>query len=334
VVGALDDGTWHPGSWWERWTGRGRRSGWYLRLVLLGVALLALFVTLNSFYRRELYHYTGAASWMWTTSEVQTAQPTAGLFFHHLQLADRPLRAVAKVCGDRQYVLWINGLPALAGRNRPGFRLDVVQVGDLLDAGDNVIALEVRSPTSVGGVLFALDLEPSPEGRRAGDPRGRNVVVSGPDWRVTETWSGGVEAPPEEGSRPPWIWGRPPDHPWSYPSAVVHERPLVHSVVSDARVLEADDFVASGPGRWLCELAQPLVGFLWLDLEKRPRGMTIEVASRYPGDQQPPAHAAVVSLPGQRRWLFPGWVAGDRVVVSGTRPPARLELVEAVGRPD
>lgn len=300
---------------------------WQLRVVAVVTAVVALLLLLRGFYQRELYHLTGAAQWMWVSDDVAEPRPSAGLFFRTVWLNDHPQRAVAKVCGDQQYVLWINGQPAMAGHNRPGFHLDVVPVTDLLTAGANSIVVEARSPTSVGGVLFALDLTPSAEGRRAGDPRGRNVVVSGPDWRVTTRWERGAFDGERVHAAHPWIWGRPPDHPWAYPTPVLYERPLVQAMVSEPLRLAGSDLTHSGRGRWAHPLPSGFAGVLWIDLTKgSPRPSAVGVAADHGGPQLLP----VVDLPGQARWLYPGWVKGVRVVVEGSRPPGMLELVEAM----
>lgn len=307
-------------------------SSWHLRFCLAGLIILCVLLLLRGFYRRELFHFAGDAQWMWCTSDVLENRPTAALFVTVLRLHGRPLRAVAKVCGERQYVLWVNGQPAMAGRNRPSFRLDVVPITDLLAAGDNVIAIEARSHTSVGAVLFALDLFPGAEGRRAGDPRGRSVLVSGPDWRVIDEWGRGPEGLEPSAGRPPWIWGRPPDHPWTYPPPQVHSRAIVQAVISDPLQLAGGDFELVGPGLWMHRLDRFMSGFLWIDLDAGLGNGEVWIG---PADDAGAGlaaqSAAVVSLPGQRRWLFPGWFEGDTVVVRGAKPPASAQLVEGLG---
>ncbi len=312
---------------WSPLRGLSPERRWQLRVAAVLAAAVALLLLLRGFYQRELYHLTGAAQWMWVSDDVRERRPSAGLFIRTVWLNDHPQRAVAKVCGDQQYVLWINGQPAMAGHNRPGFHLDVVPVTDILTAGANSIVVEARSPTSVGAVLFALDLTPSAEGRRAGDPRGRNVVVSGPDWKVTTRWQpGAFDGGPVRATQP-WIWGRPPDHPWAYPTPVLHERPLVQAMVSEPVRLAASDLRPAGRGRWTHALPPGFGGLLWLDLAKgSPAPTEVGVVVAHGG----PVLLPVVELAGQERWLYPGWVTGSRVVVEGTQPPAMLELVEAI----
>jgi hypothetical protein len=301
------------------------RSRWWLGVTAATGGLLILLLLLLGFYRQELYHYTGTAEWIWVTNQVDHPRPTAALFIKGLTLFDRPQRAVAKICGDRQYVLWINGQPAMAGRNRPKFHLDVVPVTDLMKAGRNIIAVEVRSYTSVGAVLFALDLTPSAEGRRHGDPRGRNVIVSDRSWGVTESWTGGMpDMLPDHPARP-WVWGRPPDHPWSYPPPVLHERTLVQATLGDVHHLTARDFKRVGPQRWICNLETPFGGLMWLTINPDGTSDTIAMIAR--GAHRPAKRpAAVVNLLGETRWLYPGRVRGDEIIVTGAHPPAGIDL--------
>lgn len=303
-----------------------------MRIAVAVAAVVCLLLLLRGFYRRELYHLTGAAQWLWVTGEVQVSKPTAGVFFFPFTLHDRPSRAVAKVCGDRQYALWINGQLAASGRNRPGFRLVVVPVTDLMTAGRNVIAVEARSPTSVGAVLFALDLEPSVEGRRAGDPRGRNVVVSGPMWRVATSWSPGMPADVPARTSAPWVWGKPPDHPWSYPDPVFQERPLIQAVVGEPRRIDRSEFRPCGEACWAAPLGGSFAGLVRLHLD--PAAAPVRAAriagGRSEGGAGSAATADVLTVPGQRSWLFPGRVSGQRLEAIGPAPPLSVELVETI----
>ncbi len=300
-----------------------RARRWFrLKLLAAAGAVVLLLLLLRGQFRHELYHLTGEASWMWVTGDVAERRPVAGIFVREFSLADRPRRAVAKICGDPQYTLWINGHLVLTGHNRPGFRLDVVPVTDLLHPGRNLIAVEAGSPTSVGGVLFALDVEPGPEGLRAGDPRGRSVIVSGADWRVFTRWTPGILERRVPGGRRPWIWGRPPDHPWSYPVPRLHEAPLVQSLAAEPRKITAA--TATGPRCWRYELGSDFTGLVWVEVPAGgPAGW------RVVSDGAPPPwdSLAVVTVPGRRRWLLPAvWTRAFLVMEGPARPPV-LEVV-------
>lgn len=293
-----------------------------LKLLAWAGGVVLLLLLLRGQFRHELYHLTGEASWMWVTGDVAQKRPVAGIFVRDFSLADRPRRAVAKICGDRQYTLWINGHLVLTGHNRPGFRLDVVQVTDLLRPGRNVIAVEAGSPTSVGAVLFALDLEPGPEGLRAGDPRGRSVIVSGPDWRVFTRWVPGVFDRAITGGDRPWIWGRPPDHPWSYPVPRLHEAPLVQSLAGEPRRITTAR--QAGEGCWRYELGEGFSGLVWVELPPGgPAGWSV-VDDAWPA---PWDRLDVVTVPGRRRWLLPSVWTGSFLILEGPARPPALEVV-------
>ncbi len=295
-------------------------------LAVVGVAVL-LVLLLRGNYRRELYHLTGPASWMWVGDDVSRSRPTAGLFVRTFTLADRPSRAVAKVCGDRQYVLWINSFLVSTGHNRPRFGLDVVPVTDLLREGLNVIAIEASSPTSVGAVLFSMDLEPGPEGLRSGDPRGRNAIVSGPGWTVTGQWSTQALATGLAEGHRPWIWGTPPDHPWSYPEPRLLAEPLVQSMGGEPRCIPGSAAERAGDRAWRYRLGERFHGLVWIDVAgRRPAGRWI-VRTGPPGDGTGRLPIHVVPLPGARRWLLPEVASGPELVVEGPAAAPDIEIV-------
>jgi len=305
--------------------GISRRGRWAAGVVLWMAGIIALLLLLRGAYRQELYHFTGAAQWIWVGGDVREPVPTSGLFSLGFHLGARPLKGVAKVCGDRSYVLWINGQPVMSGRNRPGFHLDVVPVTDLLTGGDNLIVVETRSPTSVGGLLFSLDLVPSGAGRRAGDPRGRNVIVSGPDWNMsTRWWPGLPDVAPGAGKRP-WVWGRPPDHPWGYPRALRHKEPLAQAITGEPLVLRSGDFRLEGDGVWRCRLEKPFAGVVWLRGELPPGGELALRVGRGAGGGE--GFIPIVPLEGQDSYLVAGRLSGQVVELRGPGPPPELRLV-------
>lgn len=314
-------------------TGRGGgawltpRQLWVLRLIVTGLALASLFLYLRGFYRQELYHFTGGAQWIWISDDVRAPEPTACVFYRILELHERPLEAVAKVCGDRSYVLWINGQPALSGYNRPDYHLDVVSVTDLLAPGPNLIAIEARSPTSVGGVLFSLDLVPSEEGWREGDPRGRNVLVSDRSWRVLDRAWPGFPGRAPAGGRVPWVWGRPPDHPWVYPAPIRYQLPLAQATRGDEVRIPSAKLRRNGQGVWRYDLHRLFTGLLWLEGKLPPSAtMKIRVSRHGEPDSRAPFRTVVV-LPGQTRWLVAGIVRGSVLEIKSETPPPSIVLM-------
>ena len=145
------------------------RNGRRLALIGLAVVLLVAGRGVHRMWARQLSHLTGDAEWVWSTDALERIHQEAGLFVATFRVEAPTRSALLKVCGDREYVAYVNGTVAGCGWSRPGFRLDLLDVAHLLRVGANTLAVEVRSPTPVGGVLVALDVEGI----------GSNVVATG-----------------------------------------------------------------------------------------------------------------------------------------------------------
>lgn len=281
--------------------------------VLLATAVAVVMV--HRFWIAELSHVTGEAQWMWVTDQLERVSPTHGLFVASFSLPIPPREALLKVCGDREYVVYANGTPAACGWSRPGFRLDLYDIGHLLRQGDNVLAVEVRSPTPVGGVLLALDV--------AGV--GANVVASGRSFVMRPRFSLAAQEPHD--LPVPVLWGRPPRQPWGYPRIVSHPRTLDETLVLDPIRLEQRDGVALAGGGIRFDLPHEVEGFLWLELEGDGE---VYVATGREGDLDEEAARAraqvAVRSPGQRRWLDP-WPRSLRSIwVFARELPTAAEL--------
>ncbi len=289
-----------------------RRQPFFV-LVLAGVTVLSV-AALHGFWERRLSHLTGDAQWIWVTNEFGSLHPQAGLFVATLHLDGPPPSALLKVCGDREYVVYVNGTPAACGWSRPGFRLDLFDVAHLLKQGDNVIAAEVRSPTPAGALLLALDVEGV----------GRNVLVSGPAFVARARFS---LAAHDALDRPvPVRWGVPPRNPWGYPKPLSHPRTLDEAVVEEA--VRAEIRPAPGGG-WEISFPRPVFGYLWLEFE----GDGLAFVATPDGDGPFPdlrwmrgqAHFAV-RLNGQTRWLEPEPKRFFKVYVFGMQRPVGAEV--------
>jgi len=283
-------------------------------LVMLLAAALAV-VMVHRFWVAELSHVTGEAQWMWVTDQLERVSPTHGLFVASFSLPAPPREALLKICGDREYVVYANGTPAACGWSRPGFRLDLYDIGHLLRQGDNVLAVEVRSPTPVGGVLLALDV--------AGV--GANVVTSGRSFVLRRRFSLGAREPDDHPV--PVLWGRPPRQPWGYPQMVSHPRTLDEVMVLDPIRLEQRDGVALPRGGMRFELPEEVEGYLWLE---RGGDGEVYLATGHEGDLDDAAARAraqaVVSGRGQDRWLDPMPRRLRSVWVFARELPAAVEI--------
>ena len=273
-------------------------------------------ITVHAFWTRELSHLTGRAQWIWVTDVLTPIHTQGALFVATLRLHAPPPGALLKVCGDREYVVYINGTPAACGWSRPGFRLDLYDVGHLLRQGENLIAAEVRSPTPVGALLLALDV----------DGVGRNVLVSGPAFVARSEFSLAVTDPSD---RPvPVRWGTPPRFPWGYPKPLPHPRTLDETVVEDPVRISGPAGRALAGGGWEFALAHPVYGYLWLEVSGDGPAFAAtagpdEVAST---DSWRERASPVVRLRGQRRWLDPQPHLISKVYVFGLQRPAAVEV--------
>ena len=146
---------------------------------------------------------TGRAAWLWYTSRLPEPRPLRFWATRDFELPVKPGRALAKVFVDREHVLYVNGVRAGGASQRPGDPLALYEVAALLSAGPNRVALEAASPTGIGGVLFALDVESF----------GRDALVTDAGWRVDLD----PAAVSRGGRYRPVVWGRPPQYPWGYP---------------------------------------------------------------------------------------------------------------------
>jgi hypothetical protein len=292
-----------------------RRSQRFLVLTLaVGVFLGGYAV--NRYWTGELSHFTGGAEWIWTTNALERPHPEAGLFVASLDLDAPPPSALLKVCGDREYVVYINGSPAACGWSRPGFRLDLFDVGHLLRQGPNVIAAEVRSPSPAGGLLLALDV----------GGVGTNVLVSGPTFSWRRRFALGPHDPSDR--RVPVVWGAPPRYPWGYPKLAPHPATLDEVVHEDPIRVDAAAARRLPGGGWEFDLARPTFGYLWLEFagdESASESTTAETGVVDVGAMRGRAQP-VVRIAGQQRWLDPQPRILARVCVFATSAPRAVEV--------
>lgn len=290
------------------------RSRWLGVLGLAG-AVLASGLLVHRFWVRELSHLTGQAQWIWVTDTLERVHPVAGLFVASLRLNAPTPGALLKVCGDREYVVYVNGTPAGCGWSRPGFLLDLYDVGHLLHQGENVLAVEVRSPTPTGGLLLALDVEGV----------GRNVLVSGPDFVSRDRFGLGPPGPGDLAI--PVTWGGPPLFPWSYPAPRSRPKTLDGIVVEEPERRGMDTARPLARGGWEFILPRAMYGYLWVELEGdgldyvATAAAVASDADRLRGIAQP-----IARIRGQQRWLDPEPKTMGAVYVFGRYRPRAIEI--------
>jgi len=285
-------------------------------VLLAAAALIGAGLVVHRFWLRELSHMTGDARWIWVTDTLERVHPVAGLFVAPLRLGAPPPSVLLKVCGDREYVVYVNGTAAACGWSRPGFNLDLYEVGQLLHQGDNVVAVEVRSPTPAGGVLLALDV--------AGV--GRNVLVSGPAFVLRKRHALGAPGPGD--TLPvPVTWGAPPRFPWGYPSPRPRPRSLDAIVVEEPLRWEIDTATELERGGWKLVLDRPHFGYLWLDFDGDGLDYLATTAEAAADADALRAQAQpIVRVSGQRAWLDPEPRVIGAIYVFGRYRPRAFEI--------
>ena len=166
-----------------------RTLAWALALAASGAAAAR---AADLAWRRMESPATGGAKWIWSTDDVRAPRPARFTAIRSIALdADVP-SARARIFVDRGYRFFLDGRLAASGGMKPGDPMDTVDL-PALARGVHTLALEAESPTGIGGILFALDLE----------GRGRAAVVSDGAWGI--------------GARPAFVWGDPPMYPWGFP---------------------------------------------------------------------------------------------------------------------
>ena len=312
-------------------------------LLVLAVALLALGTRAVSAVVARLTLPTGGARWIWVERERTDRSPVAFYAVRDFFLDEVPPRARLLALADPEYILTLNGERIGAGQYVPGdsgppvARLDVYEVGDLLQVGGNRLIVELRSDRGAGGFLAAL---------RDGD--GKTLVRTDGDWRIfgrhhfglLRGWlplgpSGGLP------SEPAFSWGLPPIGRWGRPEAgpvrprlpeLIRGQPVSGTRLAAPRIPALPP--ASARRLALFDWGREVTGYLVLQM---PSGEGLRTALFFTGVGVPdplrerPAGAVLV-MTGRRSWMDVrprrfryALVLGDRPLAARVLPvdPAR-----------
>ena len=140
------------------------------------------------------------ARWIWIERSPDP-RPVHFSAVREFELASPPPAAEARIFVDRSFQLWINGTRAGIGTRAPGDPAAKFEVGPLLRAGTNAVAIVAESPRGLGGILFSLRIGSAPpavvsDGRWTVDPSGRQLT------RRTGAFAVVIGTPPMH----PWRW--------------------------------------------------------------------------------------------------------------------------------
>jgi hypothetical protein len=254
----------------------------------------------------------GAAEWVWVELPERLPSPVAFYAVRDFSLAEAPGGGEAaavelRLLGDEEYVVWVNGQRVGSNRYAPGAPLDVYRVGDLLLAGPNRLAVELRSSRGAGGLLAALVTTGDEDGVAP-----RMLLATDESWRVARRHlpglvEGWVPVPGEEWAR---SWGLPPTGRWGMPVAGgVRPRLAAVGEPCDPVAAEvAEGANGGGPGRVIFDFGREVTGYLRVG---RPpdaplQGPTVSlfaVADRPVRPLTPGSGALpLVTLPGTPAW--------------------------------
>ncbi|NCO69387.1 MAG: hypothetical protein GW878_02550, partial [Acidobacteria bacterium] len=181
---------------------------------------------------------------------------------------------------------------------------------------DNTLIAELRSPTSAGGLLLALDV----------DGVGRNVLVSGLSFTFRNRFSLAAGRGPD--SEVPVVCGDPPRFPWGYPTLVSRPRTLDACVVEDpVRVPVARASELPGGG-WRFTVGRPVMGYLWIEFADDRPSWVVSMPHHDGVDFRWARSIAqpVIRVPGQTRWLDPEPREFGQVLVFGRGRPVAVEV--------
>lgn len=306
-------------------------------LLVIAVGLLALGTRAVSALVARLTLPTGGAQWIWVEREWTDRSPAAFYAVRDFFLDALPSRARLLALADPEYVLTLNGKRIGAGQympvdsGPPMAKLDVYEVGDLLQVGGNRLIAELRSDRGAGGFLAVLQ-----------DGNGKTLVRTDGDWRIfgrhhfglLRGWiplgpTGGLE------SKPAFSWGLPPIGRWGKPEAGA-VRPLFSELIQAQPVsgtrIAAPRMPALPPTSArrmaLFDWGREVTGYLVLNM---PAEDGLRTALFYTGAGVPdplrkrPA-GAVLAMTGRRSWMDVRPRRFRYALVIGDRPLAARVL--------
>jgi hypothetical protein len=251
-------------------------------------------------------------AWIWVDADARDVRPRVFLAVRDFELGRVPSNATARVLGDQEYVLWINGSRAGSGRYRAHAPLDTFDVSPLLRLGANRVALELRSAVGSGAAILSIV-----------DGAGQVLVATGAGWKVLpSSWRAGIAAGDLPKAPAAAVLGRSPLGRWGDPRPGP-QRPLFGDVVAGQRPVRARRFRRPlEGGRWrmlppgdegrpkLGELVEfdfgrPVTGYLVLAV-RNPERATLAGLLRFgfsPSDANGwPADAVAITADGRGHW--------------------------------
>ncbi|HEX5757821.1 MAG TPA: hypothetical protein VF121_01370 [Thermoanaerobaculia bacterium] len=274
---------------------------------------------------------TRGAEWIWAGWAAEATEPAVFHAARDFELDPVPAGARLLLLADEEYVLYVNGRRAGAGRYRTGAPLDVYPAAGLLQPGANRLLVELRSARGAGGLLARLE-----------DGAGRAIVVSDRSWLVfrrfrpglVRGWEGLDE--PAAAGEPAFSWGSPPVGRWDASEPGPPRAPLDERT---GRAVRPRAVAGDGAGELkLYDFGREVAGHLRLD--HRPgaeAGAALLLTGDRPPDPRGRAQGAVLFMPDGRSWFdarprrfrYALLVGAPSVTGARVLPLAGREAVEA-----
>lgn len=251
---------------------------------------------------------TGDAEWIWAALPPSSTEPVSFWAVRDFRLDEVPVLAELSLLADEEYVAHVNGRRVGSNRYAPGglgdraAPVDRYRVEGLLLAGDNRLAIELRSSRGAGGLLAALDLGP-----------GRRPILSDETWRIKRRHHSGLLGgwqplgdPAAGGAEEPYVWGRPPIGLWGRPREV-RPRPLAAAVAVPCEPLPAAARRSAAGARQLFDWGEEVYGYLTLRLDPalaaRPAvGLLLTGAAPRRPLEEAEIAVPIVPVPAQATW--------------------------------
>lgn len=247
------------------------------------------------------------ASWIWAPGVLKSVEPIAFFAVRDFDL-DEAGPAWLTIVADEEYVAYLNGRRVGSGSYRNRMPADFFEVGDVLKAGGNRLAVELRSSRGAGGLLANL---------RFGDEEKPRITTDG-TWRIFRRYDPAILHGWElEGGEPPVVWHRYPAGRWR-PEAPGEPRRWVDDGVP-GRTWRPPERARPVDGAWydlterqtlpelgarvIFDWGEKVTGALHLELATGGGEPGLLFASAIPPDDCPaPADGLVVPVPGRPSW--------------------------------
>ena len=252
------------------------------------------------------------AQWIWAPGLERHTTAQAFYAVRDFDLTAAPTKAEISIQADAEYILLVNGQRVGSNRYVAGAPLDRYEVSNYLRIGRNRLAVELRTPRGIGGLLCNLEIDADRAKR----------IVSDDRWMIQRRYQprlrrGEPLLPTAQRAK---AWARPPTGRWGWPK-IDALRPDLKTITLGKRPLparrassreESAEWTrrrrpkrkSSAIGAWVTfDWNRPIQGFIKLSLAEREFAGALLFVGLEPPDpfSDEPANF-VISVPGRGTW--------------------------------